>query len=128
MAEIAGTCWEAAGAYCNVVCASRYLAGAQWIPARADTGEDRTLVAGDAADRQLAKARFRVIIVFGFWTSGVYLIAFAMAEAGDIHEWIVHFIFMVALLMMLNWALLSVRHWKERAGPGLITAALVFGI
>lgn len=86
------------------------------------------VVVGEATDLRLINAKIRVIIVFGFCASAVFFIAFAIAGAGDTHEWIVHFIYMYALLIVLNWALFSVRHWKERAGLGLVTAALVFGI
>ncbi|ACR32855.1 hypothetical protein [Burkholderia glumae] len=83
---------------------------------------------GAAPDRRLTNAKIRVIVVFGFATLAIYLIAFAMAGMGDAHEQTVDFIYIFVLLMILNWGLFSVRHWKERAGLGLITAALVFGV
>lgn len=81
---------------------------------------------GNASDRRLVKAKIYVTIVFCCFTIGVFLTAYAMASIGSKNDWNVNFFFVVSLLTVLNWVSFSVRHWRERAGLGLVTAALVF--
>lgn len=84
------------------------------------------VLVGSAPDRRLMRAKMRVTAVFSLFTIGVFMTAFAMASMGSAHDWPQNFFFIVTLLIVLNWASFSVRHWKGRASLGVVTAAMVF--
>ncbi|QCX47884.1 hypothetical protein [Ralstonia pseudosolanacearum] len=84
------------------------------------------VVIGEASDRRLIRAKVYVMFWFCAFTSVVLMMAYAMAATGNAHDWNWNFFFIVTLLTILNWVSFAVRQWRERAGLGLVTAALVF--
>lgn len=96
----------------------------KWL-VRAVTWTSR-VVAGDAPDRRLIRAKVYVTFWFWLFASAVLLMADMMAAMGNARDWSLNFFFIATLLTVLNWASFSVRQWRGRAGLGLVTAALVF--
>ncbi|API73550.1 hypothetical protein AC251_02670 [Ralstonia pseudosolanacearum] len=84
------------------------------------------VVAGDAPDRRLIRAKVYVTFWFWLFASAVLLMADTMAAMGNARDWSLNFFFIATLLTVLNWASFSVRQWRGRAGLGLVTATLVF--
>ncbi|MGE1001447.1 hypothetical protein [Ralstonia pseudosolanacearum] len=86
------------------------------------------ILVGDASDRRLVRAKMWIALWFCLFSSAVFFTAGNMASIGNAHDWGRNFIFISAMLTVLNWISFSVRKWEERASLGLIAAAMIFAI
>lgn len=83
---------------------------------------------GGPSDRRLLGAKFCVTFVFCSFAIVVLVMAGGISSVGNANDRGFNFVFIVVLLILLNWVSFYVGEWKERIALGLITAALVFFI